>query len=137
MFHSAAVKLTGWYLAIIMLVSICTSIALYHVSRADLEDNVRRQAGYVRGLLGVGSASDFASLRQHQLNEDLQHLKVNLLFFNFLVLVGGGAAAYALSRRTLKPIESALDAQTRFTADASHELRTPLTAIQTENEVSL
>jgi signal transduction histidine kinase len=37
----------------------------------------------------------------------------------------------------MEPIEDALKAQTRFTADASHELRTPLTAMQTEIEVAL
>ena len=137
MFRSAAVKLTTWYLAIIMLLSLGTSIALYHVSSNDLENNAHRQTGYIRGLFGPGSANDFASLREHQLNEDLHHLKVKLTFFNILVFVGGGGAAYALARRTLRPIESALEAQTRFTTDASHELRTPLTAIQSENEVAL
>lgn len=137
MFHSAAVRLTTWYLLIIMALSLGTSFALYHVSSNDLEQNARRQVGFFRGLIGSENASDFADLRQHQLSEDLRHLKANLIFFNVLVLIGGGAAAYGLARRTLRPIEDALEAQTRFTADASHELRTPLTAIQTENEVAL
>jgi signal transduction histidine kinase len=42
-----------------------------------------------------------------------------------------------LARRTLRPIESALAAQTRFAGDASHELRTPLTAMKSELEVAL
>lgn len=137
MFHSAAVKLTVWYLAIIMALSIGTSFALYHTSSNDLEHNSQRQIGYFGGLLDPGSANDFATLRFKQLNEDRDHLKANLIFFNLLVLVSGGAAAYALARRTLEPIENALEAQTRFTSDASHELRTPLTAMQTENEVAL
>jgi hypothetical protein len=36
MFHSAALKLTVWYLAIIMALSIGCSIALYNVSSTDL-----------------------------------------------------------------------------------------------------
>jgi two-component system sensor histidine kinase CiaH len=136
-FHSAAVRLTSWYLLIIMVLSFSTSFALYHVSSDDLQQNAERQVGYFRGLIGSENAKDFASLRQKQLNEDLRHLKANLILFNFLVLVGGGAVAYGLARRTLRPIEDALEAQTRFTADASHELRTPLTAIQAENEVTL
>jgi len=56
---------------------------------------------------------------------------------NVAVLVIGGAASLYMARRTLGPIEQAMEAQARFTADASHELRTPLTAMQTEIEVAL
>jgi signal transduction histidine kinase len=42
-----------------------------------------------------------------------------------------------LAKHTLKPIEQAMEAQNRFTADASHELRTPLTAMRSEIEVNL
>lgn len=137
MFHSAAVKLTLWYLGIVMVLSIGTSFALYRVSSNELRENAHRQVGYFGGLIGPNNASDFAILRQSQLDEDLRHLKANLAFFNILVLAGGGVASYALARRTLRPIEDALETQTRFTEDASHELRTPLTAMQTENEVAL
>ncbi len=137
MFHSAAVKLTFWYLSIVMVLSIGCSIALYNVSSGDLQQNSRKQVGYFRGLFGPENAKEFSELRQNQLEEDLNHLRINLLLFNLLVLVGGGAVSYALARRTLGPIEQALESQTRFTSDASHELRTPLTAIQTENEVTL
>ena len=60
-----------------------------------------------------------------------------LVFTNLFILVGGGALSYYLARRTLKPIEDAHAAQSRFTADASHELRTPIAAMQTEIEVIL
>lgn len=137
MFHNAALKLTVWYLAIIMALSIGCSVALYHVSRNDLARNNRRQSTFFNGFLGPSDFNDYNRLREHQLDEDLNHLKTNLILFNFLVLVGGGAASYALARRTLKPIEDSLEAQTRFTADASHELRTPLAAMQAEIEVAL
>ena len=137
MFRSAAVRLTGWYLALIMVLSIGTSFALYHVSDSRLEENAGRQVEFFSGLLGPENASDFATLRHQQLEEDRAQLKSNLVIFNLLVLIGGGAASYGLARRTLKPIEEALESQIRFTADASHELRTPITALQTENEVAL
>lgn len=137
MFHSAAVKLTVWYLAIIMALSATTSFAIYHVSSNRLAENAYRQIGYFRGLLGTDAAAEFASLRNKQLNEDRHRLRANLVVFNLMVFGIGGAAAYVLARQTLRPIEEALEAQKRFTADASHELRTPLTAIQTENEVAL
>lgn len=137
MFHSAALKLTLWYLAIIMVISLVFSVSLYRVSSADLEHNVNRQIGYFNNLLDPDESLNYRQLRNRQLNEDLRHLKTSLLFFNLLVLASGGAASYWLARRTLQPIEQALDNQTRFASDASHELRTPLTAIITENEVAL
>jgi len=137
MFHSAALKLTGWYLAIIMLLSLSTSLALYHVSSNDLDRSTNRQVGYFSNYLAPGDFDSFARIRQTQLNQDRAHLKGNLLLFNFGVLVLGGGASYALARRTLRPIEESLESQKRFAGDASHELRTPLTAMQTEIEVAL
>jgi signal transduction histidine kinase len=54
-----------------------------------------------------------------------------------LVMLGAGLAAllvivlagWFLTERALVPIRTAMDRQTRFTADASHELRTPLTIV--------
>jgi len=136
-FHSAALKLTVWYLAIIMAISLIFSGLLYRVSSQELEHNVNRQLGYFNNFLGPNDFDIYNNLRQHQLDEDISHLKANLLVFNVVVLAAGGAASYWLARRTLRPIETALESQSRFAADASHELRTPLTAIQTENEVAL
>jgi signal transduction histidine kinase len=137
MFHSAALRLTIWYLGIIMAISIVFSLSLYSVSSSDLDHNVNRQIGYFNNFLGPDESASYGLLRQRQLNQDLNHLKGELISLNLLVLVSGGAAAYWLARRTLQPIEAALDAQSRFASDASHELRTPLAAIQTENEVAL
>jgi two-component system sensor histidine kinase CiaH len=137
MFRSAALKLTVWYLAIIMIISLIFSLSLYHVSSNDLGHNVNRQIGYFNNLLAPEQSISYGQLRQHQLDEDLNHLRASLIFFNLLVLASGGAASYWLARRTLQPIEEALDSQSRFASDASHELRTPLTAIQAENEVAL
>jgi len=110
---------------------------LYRVSSQELAHNVNQPLGYFNNFLGPRDFDIYNNLRQRQLNEDINNLRANLIFFNLLVLAGGGAASYWLARRTLEPIEDALDAQSRFAADASHELRTPLTAIQTENEVAL
>ncbi len=138
MFHSAALKLTAWYLGIILLLSIGTSIALYNVSSGDLEHNVRRQLPFsVNQLLSPGDLQNLENLRSRQLDTDEGHLKGNLVLFNFFVLIFGGAASYGLARRTLRPLEESLEAQKRFTSDASHELRTPLTAMQAETEVAL
>lgn len=137
MFRSAALKLTAWYLAIIMALSIGCSLALYQVSSHDLSQNTHRQFPFFTQLLTPNDLRDFTNLRQSQLNEARDHLKGNLVLFNLVVLVAGGLASYALARKTLQPIEDALESQKRFTGDASHELRTPLTAMQSEIEVAL
>lgn len=137
MFHSAALKLTTWYLLIIMVLSVGSSVALYHVSSSDLTRNARRQVIFFADQLEPEDFRDYTRLRQRQLNDDIANLRQNLLLFNIAVLIAGGAAAYALARRHLQPIEEALESQTRFAADASHELRTPLAAMQTEIEVAL
>lgn len=136
-FHSAALKLTAWYLAIIMLLSLSSSLAIYQLSRDQLVNNTRRQVYFFNDVLDSSDFRNFSQLRQRQLDQGLNRLRGNLVLFNLLVFAGGGIAAYALARRTLRPIEESLIAQKRFTADASHELRTPLTAMQTEIEVAL
>ena len=62
---------------------------------------------------------------------------MRLIGLNVMVLCAGSLLSYALARKSLEPIESAMDSQNQFVSDASHELRTPLTAIQTSNEVAL
>jgi two-component system sensor histidine kinase CiaH len=138
MFQSAAIKLTAWYIAIIMALSIGCSIALYNTSRSDLEHNIHRRLPIsVNELLTPDDLQSLSVLRKKQLQTDLNHLKGRLVSFNVLVFIVGGAVSYMLARRTLEPIEESLEAQKRFTSDASHELRTPLTAMQTEIEVAL
>ena len=132
---SAAVKLTLSYLAIIMLLSIGFSVFVYHISDLELSHSLRRPLPFFNRHspeFGV-----YLQMRTQQLIDGRNQLKDNLLLFNLATLMAGGAVSYYLARRTLEPIEAALEAQTRFTADASHELRTPLTAMQTEIEVAL
>ena len=65
----------------------------------------------------------------------LAYLFVQSLFS--LTLALGGGASYLLARRTLQPIEDALESQSRFSSDAAHELRTPLAIMQSEIEVEM
>lgn len=136
-FRSAALKLTLWYLLIIMGLSFLFSGSLYRISSEELARNTSRQISYFNDELAPGDFNAYRQLRQKQYNESLDNLRGSLVLFNLLVLVGGGLVSYVLARRTLRPIEESLNAQKRFTGDASHELRTPLTAMQTEIEVAL
>lgn len=136
MIRSATIRLTLWYLAILMLLSICFSLFLYQVWTREFDRGLR-PAPFFDENTGPGSTSQFEELRRTRGAEGRANLQNDLILFNLTILILGGAASYALARRHLRPIEDALEAQSRFTADASHELRTPLTAMQTETEVAL
>ena len=143
MFHSAVVKLTVFYVLIVMAISISFSIVLFQISNGELNRGLTRQDRVFQQLIPPNSNDDitpFSGLdqtRQAQLTESTQHLRLNLLYFNLLILLLSSGLSYWLARRTLRPIEEMIEAQNRFTADASHELRTPITALKTEIEVGL
>lgn len=141
LFKSATFKLTIFYILIAMIISIAFSIAIYNISAKELENGFNRQAGALRNIpmreLFDNSANDLNNIRLQQISESNNRLRENLIWFNLLVLLLSSTAGYFLARKTLEPIEEAVESQSRFTADASHELRTPITAMKTEIEVSL
>lgn len=129
-------------MALIMGLSLAFSFVLYQASADSLNSGFDHQRTAIRqqfqDYYGVNlSPFDVDRLRNSEVSEAQQQLVARLTLTNVAVLVIGGAASFYMARRTLEPIEQALDAQMRFTADASHELRTPLTAMQTEIEVAL
>ncbi|HEU4914874.1 MAG TPA: HAMP domain-containing sensor histidine kinase [Candidatus Saccharimonadales bacterium] len=135
MMQSAAVRLTLFYLAIIMALSIGFSVVIYRLSYREMDRSIP-QGGFIK-LVDPESFTSFTELRDRKIAESERRLKANLVLLNLGTLVVGAALSYGLARRTLEPIEEAFEAQGRFTADASHELRTPLTAMQTTIEVGL
>lgn len=140
MFRSALVKLTVAYLGILMVISLGFSLAVYHVSVNALDESLRLQIEAIERqprFRILPPSIDLQRIHDEQLKEGRERILIDLLIANFIVLVAGGFGSYWLAGRTLKPIEEALEAQSRFTADASHELRTPLTAMRTEIEVAL
>jgi signal transduction histidine kinase len=136
MFQSATVKLTAWYLAILVAISLLFSIVIYSTASSE----VRTRLGYFqqdpRITLNI-PASRFDNLRDIQVNEARSNLIISLVITNLCIWIAGGIGSYYLARRTLTPIEEAHEAQSRFTSDASHELRTPLASMKTEIEVAL
>lgn len=139
-FDSAYLKLTAVYVLIVMIISIGFSITLYQISSGEINRGLVRQNGVLRNFpvqRGDQSLSDLDQILQNQLEESGSHLRTNLIYFNLLIFVLSSVASFFLAKRSMQPIEKAMDAQNRFTADASHELRTPLTAMRSEIEVSL
>lgn len=137
MFRAAVVRLTLWYLAVIMVLSVGFSVWIYNVSGNELSALQQRQQQVFKGNR-FGLPGDFTQFnRLQQIDQSEENIGLNLLYFNLIILLAGGALSYLLAKRTLRPIEETMAAQARFTADASHELRTPLTAMRTELEVAL
>lgn len=135
MFQSATLKLTAWYLVVIMLISVTFSGIIYQISSTELDRGFPPDGPGARAL--VIDREAFEQFRQERAEEARMNLIGNLIALNVITLVAGGFASYFLARRTLSPIKDAVDAQARFTSDASHELRTPLAALYAENEIAL
>jgi two-component system, OmpR family, sensor histidine kinase CiaH len=137
--HQPSVKLAGFYLAIMMGISLFFSINLYRVSLSELSHGLRGESGRISlpGFITSPFRNEFMVEREQAYDQARHNIVEQLVFTNIVILVGGGFLSYYLARRTLKPIEEAHKAQSQFTADASHELRTPIAAMQTETEVTL
>lgn len=146
MFQSATLKLTAWYLAILMTISITFSIVIYQINSREisfrlenLQDTLIENSGspipsqYSELLSTYGPNSPLST----EANQASGHMILSLFYINIVILAAGGLGSYFLARRTLRPIEEAHEAQSRFTSDASHELRTPLAAMKAELEVNL
>lgn len=141
MFESAVLKLTMWYVGVLMLVSLAFSLPVFIITSDRLEQSAARQMQILQDNRSVWPTmmriGDLDARRQAQLELDRQQLLSNIVFENLLILVLGAVASYLFARWTLRPIEEAHAAQSTFTANASHQLRTPLATMQAEIDVAL
>lgn len=144
MFKSATLRLTGWYLLILLSISIIFSVSIYNIATSEVGARLRQlQVQYehpdmqlpIEGMQPIYDR--YSDLRIAQRQEADKNILLALIYVNLLILFGGGAISYWLARRTLNDIEVVHEAQSRFTSDASHELRTPLAAMKAELEVAL
>lgn len=141
MFHSATLKLTMWYLLILMSIGLIFSAIIYQVASSEIDsrlENIQQRLQSEAASMNVLFPDyDFATIRSLQAKQAQTSMFTSLLYMNVLLLAAGGIASYFMARHTLGPIEQSHEAQSRFTSDASHELRTPLAAMKTELEVAL
>lgn len=141
MFSQTILKLTAFYLSIILAICIIFSVPIYQLWLSELDRNLR----HPEPVLEILDNGQYSLRYKNQVTQEYEQLYLDarnrvlnrLLLVNVIIMLAGGFVSYYLAKRTLKPIEEAHEGMKRFTADASHELRTPITAMQTENEVAL
>lgn len=141
MFHSTRLKLTAWYLLLIMFISFVFSVVIFIDVNRELErfehfQQLRQQR--IQEQFGdLPSPAETTAFDEQLVYEARNRLIVSLIILNISILAGAGGAAYFLAGRTLGPIKKAVEDQARFIGDASHELKTPLTTLRSEIEVYL
>lgn len=127
MFNQARLKLTLWYVLIIMCVSLFFSFAIYNLISFEINRFASRPQ-FRRPEIPVDVGF---------IDESKSHLLLRLIYLNSGILLISGSLAYFLAGKTLKPIAKIIEEQKVFISDASHELRTPLTALKSTFEVAL
>ena len=148
MFHQTRLKLTAWYLVIIMAISISFSTFIYFGSTQEFDRILRVQEYRIqhpeltpRLLQGnpfqIEPAPGVPQPDQEVIGEAKIRVLGSLMGINVIILMLSALAGYFLAGRTLKPIKDMVDEQSRFITDASHELNTPLTSLKTSIEVNL
>lgn len=136
MFNSARVKLTAWYLLIIMFVSISFSVVIYRGLMIEVRRFSRAQRLRIERVMPNDPIPPF-SLDEDLITEIQQRIIFELGVINIFIFISSGALGYFLAGKTLYPIQRMVEEQNRFISDASHEFRTPLTALKSSLEVSL
>lgn len=134
-FRSTVLKLAAIYLGAILALSLTFSIVAYQSARSQLGLGLPQDGFPGHGL--VTNIAAFEALRQQRASEARDTLLLSVVMINLGIVLLGAPTSYWLARKTLAPIEKAMDEQTRFTSDASHELRTPLAVMHAEIEVAL
>lgn len=140
MFINARIKLTAWYLLIIMAVSLSLSAIIYRIQLSEIqrvEFAFRTRLGQrLEANRGLGPMASLIS-DPEVLEEAKNRITISLVFLNAGIFVVSGGLGYFLAGRTLRPIQEMLDEQSRFVSDASHELKTPITSLKSAFEVYL
>lgn len=147
MFTKARLKLTTWYLLIIMTISLSFSMVIYKVLTFELDRFTRLQRVRIERRFQTGEffpdpqfqgAPPPLHIMDPELIEETKHrLILMLILVNGAVLVISGGLGFFLAGKTLKPIKNMVEEQNQFISDASHEIKTPLTSLKSAFEVYL
>ena len=139
LFRTTALRLTAWYLLIIVLISSLFSVVVYSITIDDLTNRMDHYESQIMSNPSdffVSPSFNIHLFKNKQLDLAKKSIITKLIYIDSIVLCIGGFFSYLLARRTLRPIEQTNDEQATFVSNASHELRTPLATMKTEIEVA-
>ena len=80
MFKTVYIKLTLFYVLIVMIISLIFSFAIYKISIGE----IGRGLGPQNRIFMDFRPNNFEELRNQQVRQSQKHLKTNLLYYNFL-----------------------------------------------------
>lgn len=141
MFLKARLRLSAWYVGIILIIAATVSLFFYLRTVRMLTQEVSRvERQYLirQSQLRTPLQLEFSRQLFDELQQDIRAQTLQrIIVINGIVVAIVAVGSFMLSTKTLEPLEQALEDQRQFTAAAAHELRTPLTALQTSLEVQL
>ena len=90
-FTSATIKLAGWYLLILMVVSLLFSSIIFQVARSEVDTQIHK--------IIIQRGNDFPSVDlSERMDISTRNLLISLGYINLIVLLAGGACSYLLAR---------------------------------------
>lgn len=144
-FKSARIRLTFWYVATIMMLSVIFSAAFYQsatreiqrlINRIEFEQELENNGVELRPQGNGPGARMMNTVSLSELKELKQRSLFTLGLLNGVIFLISIGAAHILAGRTLDPIQQMVNEQNNFISNASHELRTPLAILRAQIEAS-
>ena len=141
-FEKTRIRLTFWYVVIILVISGSLSGLFYQRTSQILDAEFARiqtrlQNEHLAYFRLRGNVPPVPQIIEAEIVEAKRNIAKQLLALNGGIVLIVAAGGYLLSSKTLKPIEQSMEKQKRFVSDAAHEMRTPITALKTSLEVNL
>jgi two-component system, OmpR family, sensor histidine kinase CiaH len=146
MFRTTRLKLTAWYLLIIMAISISFSTFIYYGATTEFDRVLRAQRFRIehpdfrpppQNILHRTEQDLSPRLDPEVIDEARVRVLIALFGVNVIILFLSALLGYFLAGRTLRPIKEMIDDQNKFITNSSHEFNTPITSLKTTIEVNL